>query len=106
VARLAHVSCPAQRRRAGDLAVHAGSWGRALASGQASLSIPCFAERRYGRAPDDKLLMALPSDDLPKANACLQALAADSQRSRSRNTTFRPTRVPGWAPAFPHAQPN
>ena len=58
----------------------ADSWGRALATGQASLSIPCFAERRYGGVPDDELLMALPPSDLPKAIAGMQALAKNGLR--------------------------
>jgi uncharacterized protein (DUF169 family) len=38
----------------------ADSWGRALSTGEPSLSIPCFAERRYGGVMEDELLMALP----------------------------------------------
>jgi uncharacterized protein (DUF169 family) len=41
----------------------ADSWGRALATGQTSLSIPCYAERRYGGVADDELLMACPPDE-------------------------------------------
>jgi len=44
----------------------ADSWGRALATGEPSLSIPCFAERRYGGVMEDELLMALPPGFLPK----------------------------------------
>jgi len=44
----------------------ADSWGRALATGEPSLSIPCFAERRYGGGMEDELLMALPPGFLPK----------------------------------------
>jgi len=44
----------------------ADSWGRALATGEPSLSIPCFAERRYGGVMEDELLMALPPKFLPK----------------------------------------
>jgi uncharacterized protein (DUF169 family) len=58
----------------------ADSWGRALATGQASLSIPCFAERRYGGVLDDELLMALPPADLPKAIAGMRALAGNGLR--------------------------
>jgi uncharacterized protein (DUF169 family) len=43
----------------------ADSWGRALATGEPSLAIPCFAERRYGGVLDDELLMALPPKYLP-----------------------------------------
>ncbi len=52
----------------------ADSWGRALATRQPSLSIPCFAERRYGGVLDDEMLMALTPDDLAKAVAGMQAL--------------------------------
>ncbi|MDA8050281.1 MAG: DUF169 domain-containing protein [Rhodospirillales bacterium] len=38
----------------------ADSWGRALATGEISLSIPCYAERRYGGVADDELAIALP----------------------------------------------
>ena len=58
----------------------ADSWGRALATGKASLSIPCYAERRYGGVLDDELLMALPPADLPKAIAGMQALAENGLR--------------------------
>ena len=37
----------------------ADSWGRALKTGEPSISIPCFAERRYGGVLDDELLMAI-----------------------------------------------
>ena len=42
----------------------ADSWGRALATRQTSLSLPCFAERRYDGVADDELLMACPPDEL------------------------------------------
>ena len=38
----------------------ADSWGRALLTGEPSLSIPCFAERRYGGVLEDEMLMAIP----------------------------------------------
>jgi len=37
----------------------ADSWGRALATGEPSLSLPCYAERRYGGVPDEEMLMAI-----------------------------------------------
>lgn len=58
----------------------ADSWGRALSTGEPSLSIPCFAERRYGGVPDDELLMAMPPRFLPKAIAGLQALSGNGLR--------------------------
>ena len=44
----------------------ADSWGKALATGEPSLSIPCFAERRYGGVMEDELLMAIPPIFYPK----------------------------------------
>ncbi|MCB1467400.1 MAG: DUF169 domain-containing protein [Rhizobiaceae bacterium] len=41
----------------------ADSWGQALASGRSSLSIPCFAERRFGGVADDEMLFALTPND-------------------------------------------
>ena len=58
----------------------ADSWGRALSTRQPSLSIPCFAERRYGGVLDDEMLMALPPDMLPQAIAGMQALAGNGLR--------------------------
>ena len=43
----------------------ADSWGRALAAGEPSLSLPCYAERRYGGVMEDELLMAIPPAFLP-----------------------------------------
>jgi uncharacterized protein (DUF169 family) len=58
----------------------ADSWGRALASGEPSLSIPCYAERRYGGVLEDELLMALPPAYLPKIIAGLAALSGNGLR--------------------------
>ncbi len=58
----------------------ADSWGRALVLGEPSVSIPCFAERRYGGVQDDELLLATPPEFLPKAIAGLDALAANGLR--------------------------
>ena len=52
----------------------ADSWGRALATREVSLSMPCFAERRYGGVADDELLMALPPDALETAIEGLKGL--------------------------------
>ena len=45
----------------------ADSWGKALRDRAPSLSIPCYAERRYGGVSDDEMLMALPPADLATA---------------------------------------
>lgn len=58
----------------------ADSWGRALSTGQPSLSIPCFAERRYGGVLDDEMLMALPPALLDKAIQGMKALAGNGFR--------------------------
>jgi len=58
----------------------ADSWGRALKMREPSLSIPCFAERRYGGVLDDEMLMALPPALLTKAIAGMQALAKNGFR--------------------------
>ncbi|NJN52788.1 MAG: DUF169 domain-containing protein [Gammaproteobacteria bacterium] len=58
----------------------ADSWGRALVTGEPSLSIPCFAERRYGGVMEDELLMALPPHFLPKVIAGLEALSRNGLR--------------------------
>jgi uncharacterized protein (DUF169 family) len=58
----------------------ADSWGRALRTREPSLSIPCFAERRYGGVLDDEMLMALPPGELAKAIAGMEALAKNGFR--------------------------
>ncbi|PON19532.1 hypothetical protein C2W62_02200 [Candidatus Entotheonella serta] len=58
----------------------ADSWGRALATGEPSLSIPCYAERRYGGVMEDELLMALPPRYLPKIIEGLAHLSANGLR--------------------------
>ena len=56
------------------------SWGRALATGEPSLALPCFPERRYGGVPDDELLLALKPQDLAKALDGLAALSRNGLR--------------------------
>lgn len=51
------------------------SWGRALATRQTSLSIPCYAERRYGGVADDELLMALPPEEFARGIEGLRGLS-------------------------------
>ena len=58
----------------------ADSWGRALATGEPSLSLPCFAERRYGGVLDEEMLIALPPHFLPKAITGMQALSKNGLR--------------------------
>ena len=58
----------------------ADSWGRALKTGEPSLSLPCFAERRYGGVPDEEMLMALRPSHLAKAIAGMKQLAKNGLR--------------------------
>ncbi|ANK79785.1 DUF169 domain-containing protein [Minwuia thermotolerans] len=58
----------------------ADSWGRALKTREPSLSIPCFAERRYGGVMEDELLMAIPPKFLPKVIEGLGHLSANGLR--------------------------
>jgi len=58
----------------------ADSWGRALKLREPSLSIPCFAERRYGGVLDDEMLMALPPEYLGQAIEGMEALAKNGFR--------------------------
>jgi uncharacterized protein (DUF169 family) len=58
----------------------ADSWGRPLKTREPSLSIPCFAERRYGGVLDDEMLMALPPEHLGKAIVGMEALTRNGLR--------------------------
>ncbi|MCO5121936.1 MAG: DUF169 domain-containing protein [Burkholderiaceae bacterium] len=58
----------------------ADSWGRALSTRTPSLSIPCFAERRYGGVLDEEMLMALPPEYIVKAIAGMRALSKNGLR--------------------------
>jgi len=58
----------------------ADSWGRALKTGEPSLSLPCFAERRYGGVPDEEMLMALQPAHLAKAIIGMKQLAKNGLR--------------------------
>jgi uncharacterized protein (DUF169 family) len=58
----------------------ADSWGRALKTGEPSLSLPCYAERRYGGVPDEEMLMALQPVHLAKAITGMKALSKNGLR--------------------------
>ncbi|MEJ6721833.1 DUF169 domain-containing protein [Ilumatobacter sp.] len=58
----------------------ADSWGRALSTGEPSLSIPCYAERRYGGVQDDEMLMALQPHQLVQAIDGMEALSRNGLR--------------------------
>ena len=58
----------------------ADSWGNALKTGEPSLSIPCYAERKFGGVTDDEMLIALPPSYLPKIVQGLEALNKNGLR--------------------------
>src|SRR5271170_835570 len=58
----------------------ADSWGRALKTGEPSLSLPCYAERRYGGVPDEEMLLALKPSHLAKAITGMKALSKNGLR--------------------------
>lgn len=58
----------------------ADSWGNALRSGEPSISIPCYAERKFGGVLDEEMLVALPPSYLPQVVAGLQALSNNGLR--------------------------
>ena len=58
----------------------ADSWGRALKTREPSLSIPCFAERRYGGVRDEEMLMAVTVEQLAKGIAGMHALSKNGLR--------------------------
>lgn len=58
----------------------ADSWGNALKTGEPSLSIPCYAERKFGGVLDEELLMAIPPSYLPKVVEGLAALSRNGLR--------------------------
>ena len=71
----------------------ADSWGRALKTGEPSLSLPCFAERRYGGVPDEEMLMALSPAHLAKAIAGMKA-AGEERPALSDRALWYPERRP------------
>ncbi len=58
----------------------ADSWGKALATGEPSVSIPCYAERKFGGVQDDEMLIALPPSFLPGVIEGLAALSKNGLR--------------------------
>jgi uncharacterized protein (DUF169 family) len=53
----------------------ADSWGRALLTRDTSISIPCYAERRYGGVADDEMLIAMPPDEFARGIEGLEGLS-------------------------------
>ncbi len=58
----------------------ADSWGRALRNRETSISIPCFAERRYGGVAEDEMLVALPPAELARGIDGLDLLSKNGLR--------------------------
>jgi uncharacterized protein (DUF169 family) len=56
------------------------SWGRALKTGETSISIPCYAERRYGGVAEDELLLAMPPEEFARGIEGLEGLAKNGFR--------------------------
>jgi uncharacterized protein (DUF169 family) len=79
----------------------ADSWGRALTTREPSLSIPCFAERRFGGVLDDEMLMALPPDQLIKAIDGMRALGKNGFRYRFAQYGVQQDVRAGMAVSYP-----
>ncbi|NQV21761.1 MAG: DUF169 domain-containing protein [Rhodospirillales bacterium] len=58
----------------------ADSWGKALSTGEPCVSIPCYAERKFGGVQDDEMLIALPPSFLPGVVAGLAQLSRNGLR--------------------------
>lgn len=58
----------------------ADSWGKALSTGEPSVSIPCYAERKFGGVQDDEMLVALPPRFLPGVVEGLAQLSRNGLR--------------------------
>lgn len=77
------------------------SWGRALRTREPSLSIPCFAERRYGGVLDDEMLMALPPREIVKAIQGMRALAKNGLRYPFAQYGIQQDARAGMAASYP-----
>lgn len=53
----------------------ADSWGRAFKTGKPAVSIPCYAERKFGGVQDDELLIAIPQKYIEQIIIGLVALS-------------------------------
>ena len=80
----------------------ANSWGRALKTREPSLSIPCFAERRYGGVLDDEMLMALPRPTISRRRSpAWRRWPRTDCAIPSRNTGSSRMCAPAWRSAIP-----
>jgi uncharacterized protein (DUF169 family) len=81
----------------------ADSWGKALRTGEPALTIPCYAERRYGGVADDELLMAVPPRFLPGALEGLAALGRNGFRYPVPPYGIQSDAAAGLAVSYPSA---
>lgn len=58
----------------------ADGWARAFITGEPSVSIPCYAERRFAGVTDDEMLICLKPADLVKAVEGLERLSKNGLR--------------------------
>ncbi|TCP23777.1 uncharacterized protein (DUF169 family) [Scopulibacillus darangshiensis] len=79
----------------------ADSWGKALSTGEPSLSIPCYAERRYGGVLDDELLMAIPPKDLVKGIEGMAHLSKNGLRYPIPQYGIQADPTESLAPIYP-----
>ena len=78
---------------------------RVLATREPSLSIPCFAERRYGGVEDDEMLMALPVADIERALQGMDALAKNGLRYPFASYGLQQDVRAGMAASYPTRSP-
>lgn len=83
----------------------ADSWGRALSTREPSLSIPCYAERRYGGVLDDEMLMAAPPEFMVKAVAGMEALTRNGLRYPIPQYGIQQDARAGMAVSYPGKPP-
>ncbi len=75
----------------------ADSWGRALATGEPSLSIPCYAERRYGASWKMNCSWLCRRDICPKSLQGWRSCRPMGCATRSRSTGCKAMRAPDLA---------
>lgn len=79
----------------------ADSWGKALATGEPSLAIPCYAERRYGGVLDEEMLMAIPPKDLVKGIEGMAQLSKNGLRYPIPQYGIQADPTESLAPIYP-----
>ncbi len=79
----------------------ADSWGRALASGETSISIPCYAERRFGGVAEDELLLAMAPGEFARGIEGLEGLSRAGLRYPIPPYGAHADPAPGMAASYP-----